>query len=301
MVAWLHADDKIMSIQRLSILGVGLLGGSIGLAVKAAAKDCQIIGYGHRRESLEVALRMGAIDSACDVPTDAVREADLVILCTPVGRIPELLKEIAGFLKLGAIVTDVGSTKRQIVESAESLLPAGVHFVGSHPMAGSEQRGVAHADMNLFKGAMCLLTPTPATDQHALQVVQHFWQSLGMMIHQLSPQAHDEVLALISHLPHLVAAALMRVQPSEGLALAGNGLVDATRIASGDGQLWRDILLDNRDNVKGAIQKLRQELVQVEALLDSSGHGDQLANWLNEAAALRQRLIQARQQGVATK
>ena len=148
--------------NRLSIIGVGLLGGSIGLAVKSAGMKCHIVGYGHRVSTLEKALAMGAIDTVADSLTAAVRDADLVILCTPVGLIPQQLAEIAPALRPGAVVTDVGSTKRSITEAADAVLPDNVRFVGSHPMAGSDKRGVDVARADLFRGATCILTPSAA-------------------------------------------------------------------------------------------------------------------------------------------
>src|SRR5262245_66209272 len=148
-----------MTIQRLSILGVGLLGGSIGLALRKSLSSCKIIGYGHRPQTLEAALKAGAIHEYTSDPTQAVRDCDVTVLCTPVGVFEKLLKQIAPGLKDGAIVTDVGSTKRSVVKMGEQLLPNGTHFVGSHPMAGSEERGVEYARVDLYDGELCMMTP----------------------------------------------------------------------------------------------------------------------------------------------
>lgn len=279
-----------MRPTRLSILGVGLLGGSIGLAWRASASACRIAGYGHRRPSLDKALEFGAIDEAYDDPAAAVRESDLVILCTPVGQFERMLKTISPVLKPGAIVTDVGSTKRSIVRAAEQWLPAAVHFVGSHPMAGSEKRGVEFARADLFDKALCLTTPTPRTDPIAIERVESFWKSLGMRIIRLSPEDHDRDLADVSHLPHAVAAALVAMQRSDALPLAGKGFLDATRIAGGDGALWRDIFHDNRDNVRSSLQRLRDQLDYLQRLLEPE-QADALAAWLDTAAARREALL----------
>src|SRR5580765_4758015 len=196
-----------MVIRRISVLGVGLLGGSIGLAAKSALNDVEIVGYGHRKATLERAVEVGAIDRFEMKVTEAVEGADLVILCTPVGVFEGLIGEIGNALKTGAMVTDVGSTKRSVVAVAERELPEGVHFVGSHPMAGSEKRGVEFARADLFQNALCILTPTGKTEKEALGAVEGFWKALGMRTTRLSPVEHDRLLADVSHLPHALAAA----------------------------------------------------------------------------------------------
>jgi prephenate dehydrogenase len=282
-----------MAFQRLSILGVGLLGGSIGLALKSAANNCKIIGYGHRSETLEQALKLGAIDEMTLDPTEAVRDADLVILCTPVGTFKQLLDKINPALKPGAIVTDVGSTKRSVCRLADKMLPPIVHFVGSHPMAGSEKRGVEAARADLYRGALCITTPTPKTDSNALREVESFWQSLGMRVTRLSPDDHDRLLADVSHLPHLVAAALIATQSDQTQPLAGKGFLDTTRIAGGDGGLWRDIFLDNADHLRISLTKFRQELERIESLLKPE-QAEQLKQYL-DAAARRRKTYDPRQ------
>jgi prephenate dehydrogenase len=279
-----------MQPKRLSILGVGLLGGSIGLAIRSITSTCKIIGYGHRRESLEQARQFGAIDEIALTPAAAVDGADLVVLCTPVGIFARLMKEISPALATGAIVTDVGSTKRSIVQAAEKLPPR-VRFVASHPMAGSEKRSVEFARADLFRNACCITTPTNRTDPAALTAVEEFWKSLGMRIVRLSPEDHDRHLAAISHLPHAVAAALVAMQNPAALELAGKGFIDTTRIAGGDGALWRDIFLDNRDNLAASIQSLEQNLQQLKLWL-AAGDGESIRAWLDDATRRRQRLLE---------
>jgi prephenate dehydrogenase len=276
-----------MELRRLSILGVGLLGGSIGLAWKAISSSCEIVGYGHREDSLRRALEMGAVDKITQDPAAAVREADLVILCTPVGLFNDILTRIGPALAAGSTVTDVGSTKRSVVRSAAERLPAAVSFVGSHPMAGSEKRGVEFARADLFRGAVCIVTPRQATtDVGGLERVTDFWKQLGMRVTQLSPDEHDRLVADISHVPHAVAAALVAMQSDAAMALAGRGFLDATRIAGGDGGLWRDILVDNRDNVRAGIERLQGQLAELLSRLDEKD-GQALKDWLDRAAATR--------------
>jgi prephenate dehydrogenase len=277
-----------MQPKRLSVLGVGLLGGSIGLAAKNRLSQCRVIGYAHRPETLQSALDRGAINEGYDDPCRAVQNADLVVLCTPVGMLGELLDRIVPALAPGAIVTDVGSTKRSVVAHANRAMAGSpARFVGSHPMAGSEKRGAQYAQENLFEGATCVLTPDESTDPDALLAVEAFWANLGMRTRRMSPAEHDRRVADISHLPHALAAALVAMQEGESLALAGKGFADATRIAAGDGGLWRDIFLDNRDNLRASLTRLRASLDEMLACLDAE-KGDNLKAWLDAAAVKRE-------------
>jgi prephenate dehydrogenase len=279
-----------MQPSRLSILGVGLLGGSIGLAAKAAAIPVRVVGYGHRPATLKRAIQSGAIDESASSCKQAVSGADLIVLCTPVGLFEEMLRQVASELAAGAIVTDVGSTKRSVVQLAEKLLPSSVHFVGSHPMAGSEKRGVEYARADLFQGARCILTPTDKTDAVALETVDQFWRTLGMQTERMSPQEHDRRICDVSHLPHAIAAALVAMQTDGALPLAGKGFLDTTRIAGGDGALWRDILQDNRDNLIDVLTRFRGTLDELVRLLEPDQR-DALAKWLDQAAERRAKLL----------
>jgi len=280
-----------MPFQQLTILGVGLLGGSIGLAVRGAIPGCRIIGCGHRRQTLERAVEIGAIDQAQLDPAAAVVGSDLVILCTPVGLFESMLKQIAKSLQPGCIVTDVGSTKRSVASAAESILPTTVDFVPSHPIAGSEKRGVEFARADLFRHGLCILTPTARTRPAATKRIEEFWKSLGMRTLHLDPPTHDRLLADISHLPHLLAAALVTMQEDAALDLCGQGFLDTTRIAGGDGALWRDILVDNADNLRAGVKRLKAQLAAVISLLEP-GQGEALKDWLDAAAQRRKKLLE---------
>lgn len=271
--------------QNLTIIGLGLLGGSIGLAVKDRIRGCKIMGCAHREGSLKDALALGAIDSWTLDPAEAVREADFVVLCMPVSMIGTWIWKIAGHLKAGAVVTDVGSTKAAICYAGEAIQrPA--HFVGSHPMAGSEKKGVAVARADLFDGATCIVTPTSGTDSGAADTVAAFWQTLGCRVVRHDPETHDRLVSLVSHLPHAVAAAVVAVQSDASLDLRGKGFLDSTRVAAGDAELWRDIFTDNRDNVVIAIDRLIAELATLSRTLRSNDPAA-LQQWLAQAARVR--------------
>jgi len=253
----------------ITIVGVGLLGGSLGLAVKAVRPGARIVGVGHRRSSLDEALAVGAADAVTLDAAEGVKTADLVILCTPVGLFEPLLRQMAPALKPRCVVTDVGSTKAGVVRTAERILRDRAAFVGSHPIAGSERRGVSFARGDLFAGKTCILTPTARTPSAALKRVDRFWNELGMRTVQMTPARHDRALARVSHLPHALAALLVNVQNADDLDLAGTGFIDTTRIAGGDPVMWRDICLTNRKALDTAlagyvkhVDKLRKSLAE---------------------------------------
>jgi len=276
--------------RQMTILGVGLLGGSLGLAARSAFPQCKIIGYGHRRQTLEKAIEIGAIDAPETDPAASVEGSDLVILCTPVGIFESLLKQIGPSLSAGALVTDVGSTKRSVANLAESILPKNVDFIASHPIAGSEKRGVEFSRADLFANQLCILTPTAKTNPKVLDKMEGFWRSLAMRIVRINPEDHDRLLADVSHLPHLLAAALVAMQEDAGLDLCGKGFLDTTRIAGGDGGLWRDIFLDNADNLKAGLRRLQAQFLAVEKMLDAK-NADALRDWLDAAAKRREKVL----------
>jgi len=255
-------------IEHVTIIGVGLLGGSVGLAIKARDPEIRVAGVGRRRSSLESALAAGAIDSADLDPAQAVRRSDLVILATPVGAFERHLRAIAPVLHRRAMVTDVGSTKAAVVRSAQRVLGKGGPFVGSHPMAGSEQKGVAFARSDLFAAATCILTPTAHTPGKLTRRIVRFWEALGMRTVQMSPSAHDRAMARVSHLPHVLASLLMTLPNKGDLDISASGFRDTTRLASGDPEMWRDILLTNRKAIIAAIDTFDESLMHLRDLLE---------------------------------
>jgi prephenate dehydrogenase len=275
--------------HRVAILGVGLIGGSIGLALRGRGLASEVIGIGRRSTSLEKALGRGAVDRVTTNLVDGVAGADWVIVATPVDVIVDNVLAAARAAP-GAAITDAGSTKADICrslrrEAAKSELPAplGARFVGSHPIAGDHRTGPEHARDDLFVGRTVVVTPTDETPPGLVERAHDFWKSLGASVELLSPEEHDRALAATSHLPHLVAAALAAATPEEWLRLAGSGWGDATRIAAGDPSLWRQIFGQNREAVIDSLRRFEHCL----AALASALAGD-------DAAALAARLQEAK-------
>lgn len=242
-----------MRLDVLTIVGVGLIGGSIGLAVRQRGLARCVRGVGRRGASLERALAIGALDEAFTDVADAVPGSELIVFCTPVDGIAEQVLAAAPLCGAGCVLTDAGSTKGAIVRAVEARLPAGIAFVGGHPLAGSEKRGPDSADADLFRERVAVLTPTAHTDPFALARVAAFWQALGARVRTMTPDEHDAALAQTSHLPHLAAAALAGVVPEGLLDLAATGLRDTTRIAAGDPSLWSAIFLQNAPALLAAL------------------------------------------------
>ena len=256
-------------IRTIAIVGVGLLGGSAALAAKAHDPRIKVAGVGRRQASLDAALAVGAIDTAHFDAAEAVAGADLVILATPVGAFPQHLQAMAPALGPDTVVTDVGSTKGSVVRSALRALGTTGQFVGSHPMAGSELKGVAYSRADLFSGATCIVTPTAETPPHVVARVEAFWRMLGMRTVRMTPSAHDRAVARISHLPHALAGLLMLLPSKADLDIAATGFRDATRLAGGDPEMWRDIFLTNRVAVLGELEKFAHLLVELRDMIDN--------------------------------
>ena len=255
-----------MQFQKITIAGVGLLGGSLGLAIKRRRLTQQVCGYVRRTASIKDCERVGAMDFATTDLLAAVWDSDLIILCTPLSRMRSLVEQMRPAIKRGAIVTDVGSVKAAVVSDVEALVArAGGHFVGSHPMAGGEKQGVLASRADLFECAMCVVTPTKRTSPAALRKVEKFWKTLGARLLRMTPDAHDALVSRSSHLPHLLAATLVNLVldpklPSEQAQLCATGFRDTTRIASGSPEMWRDIALTNSKHLGRTVDGLVLEL-----------------------------------------
>lgn len=246
--------------NKVTIIGVGFMGGSLGLAIKKHKLAKEVVGFSHRQSTLMQAVKSKAVDQAQSDLQKAVKGADLIILATPVETILKILGQIKGYVKRNCIVTDIGSAKEEIVDAAEKLLPHPDFFVGSHPMVGSEKRGVANAISDLYEGAACLMTPTEKTNQVAKEKVKAFWTRLGMTVKVIAPADHDEILSYVSHLPHLLAYGMVGTVPEKYLDFSSKGFKDTTRIAGSSPQMWSDICLANSKNVLKALDEIVQEL-----------------------------------------
>ena len=260
--------------QKITLVGVGLLGGSLGLAIKERKLAAKVDGFVRRTASIAECEKLGVVNHAtCDLKR-AVADADLVVLCTPIGRMAELVKEMLPALKKGVIVTDVGSVKGVVVNELEPLIASrGAHFVGSHPMAGSEKMGVAAARGDLFVNSLCIVTPSHNSDEVAVEKVSEFWKAVGARLLTLAPGAHDDLVSRSSHLPHVVAAELANyvlspAHPKEQAAVCANGFRDTTRIASGSPEMWRDIAIANRENLGRVLGVFIEDLEEFRLALE---------------------------------
>ena len=261
-------------IKRLSIIGVGLIGGSLARALKAAGACGEVVGYGRNQEALQRALELGVIDRAATDIAAAVTDADVVVLCVPVGTMESLLRQLKPFLGPRTIITDVGSTKGSVVEAAKRVfgsLPA--RFIPGHPIAGTERSGVEASFAELYQKRRVILTPSNATDRDALETVRAMWQQAGAEVIDMLVTHHDEVLAATSHLPHMLAFTLVdtlaRLEDHDDIfRFAAGGFRDFTRIASSNPQMWHDICLNNRDALLKMVQRFTSELNTLATAID---------------------------------
>ncbi len=245
-----------MKFNRITIIGVGLIGGSIGLAVKKKRIAKEVVGVFRRNSTMRKALRKRAVDRAAMNIAEGVKGADIIIIASPVYSIPDLVAEAMRYAKPGAVITDAGSTKSWIMDKVAGFKKPGtaVSFVGSHPMAGSEHAGVEFARPDLLQGSPCIVVRSKGTDGRALNKISGFWKSLGAKVSVMTPREHDRAIALVSHLPHIVAFDLAGSVPDNILKYAAEGFKDTTRVASSDPRLWADIFLSNRKEVLSSIR-----------------------------------------------
>ena len=280
-----------MNFGVVAIVGTGLIGGSIGLGLKERGLATTIIGVGYRKVSINKALKINAIDEGTLKVEDAVKQADIIILATSVNLIPEYAKKIIPLMKKSAILTDVGSTKDYIVSQVNNEIKSTCdgekpNFIGAHPLAGSEQRGIESARPDLFEGSVCVLTPTSLNSKKSITRLSNMWKALGAKISVLTPSKHDEVLALVSHLPHFVASSLAGVIDEKHWKFAASGLRDTTRIASGDPDLWLSISKQNKQEIVKALRRFSKE---VECTINDleNGNDKKLLGRLKKAKTVR--------------
>lgn len=281
----------VVLFERVALVGVGLIGGSLALAARAAGLIGQVTGVGRGEPNLALAKERGIVDRTTRDLAD-VGPVDLVVLAMPVRSTERIARALLPHLRPGTVVTDVGSVKAPIVEVMEALLPADRPFVGAHPIAGTEHSGAAAADPNLFRGARCVLTPTAHTDRGALALVDALWRGVGAQVEQMTPVRHDQTLAWTSHLVHTIAYTLARAieaRDPELLAYAGPSLRDATRVAASSPEMWRDILLTNAGPVGDVMQEFMGQLERLREMIVACDEAE-LERFLRAGQTARKRL-----------
>jgi prephenate dehydrogenase len=290
--------EHLPHFKQAAIIGVGLIGGSLGMVLRRRGMADSVVGIGRRVENLKKAVELGAVDRYVSDAREGVRGADLVVLATPVDTYERHLKDWGACLQPGAIVSDVGSVKGLLVEQVEQWVPDQACFVGAHPIAGREKTGVAAGSVDLFKGARCILTPTPRTNLRALDTIREMWEAAGSRVFSMDPFLHDRVLGAVSHLPHVAAFSLVnalteireRTTPElDLLAYSGGGLRDTTRIAASSPEMWRDICLWNRENLVAFIEVYERYIRHLKQLIQA-GDGPGIEKELERAKQVREQL-----------
>ena len=292
---------KTVLFRRVAILGLGLIGSSLARFLKREGLAQTIVGHARTEATMKTSLKIGFIDRAAATPEEAVRGADLVVIATPVGAYAAIAQAIGPHLAQGAIVTDVGSVKAAVVRDVGPHIPTGVHFVPAHPVAGTEHSGPEAGFADVFKGRWCILTPPPGTDEIAVKKMAEMWRLAGSQVDVMDPEHHDKVLALTSHLPHLIAYCIVGTATDleehlkgEVIKFAAGGFRDFTRIASSDPVMWRDIFLNNREAVLEMAARLTEDLAALQRMI-RWGEGDKIEDILRRARGIRRSIIDAGQ------
>tara|TARA_R110002020_G_scaffold358559_7_gene571009 strand:- start:53466 stop:54389 length:924 start_codon:yes stop_codon:yes gene_type:complete len=291
--------------DRVALIGLGLIASSMFWAMKRGGLAGEITGYARSAETRATAREIGLCDVVHDDITEAVRDADLVVLCVPVGAMGPVMVEIAGALKPGATVTDVGSVKKDVIEKITPHLPEGVHFIAGHPLAGTEHSGPRSGFAELFDNRWCLLVPTEGSDPDAVARLRLFWEGLGANVEEMDADHHDLVLAVTSHAPHLIAYTMVgvaddlgRVTDGEVIKYSAAGFRDFTRIAASDPTMWRDVFLTNKDATLEILGRFTEELFALQRAI-RQGDGDHLFEYFTRTRAIRRGIIEAGQDTAA--
>lgn len=289
------------SFERVALIGIGLIGSSLARVLRRDCPQTRIVACARRAETLDAVRRLDLADETTDDPADSVRDADLVVLATPLSAYEGVGRRIAPALRQGAIVTDVGSVKSAAIEALLPTLPGHARFVPGHPVAGTEHSGPEAGFAELFHDRWCILTPLPDTDPDALAKVRALWELAGMRVATMAPAHHDKVLAVTSHLPHLIAYTIVGTATelgqdlqSEVVAYSAGGFRDFTRIAASDPVMWRDIFLANREAVLELLQRFSEDLTALQRAI-RRGEGDKLHDWFTRTRAIRRSIIEAKQ------
>ncbi|MCQ9207697.1 MAG: prephenate dehydrogenase [Omnitrophica bacterium] len=275
--------------KKITIIGVGLIGGSIGLAVQKKRLAKEVVGVCRRESSRQKAVECKSVNEATLDLEIGIKDADLIIIAAPVGEIVDIARAVITHAKNGSILIDVGSTKETIVKDIEKIIPSNIKFVGTHPMAGSEKSGVEFANDKLFHNSVCVITDTKKTNPEALAVVTKFWNSLGATCEKMPPDKHDHYISFVSHLPHVAAVALTISANPDSLKYAATGFRDTTRIASANPNLWKDIFESNKQALLESIDEYKKALEGIERSIKNSD-STFLVQLLKKAKEIRDRL-----------
>ena len=291
--------------NKMALIGIGLIGSSISHAARRAGLVDTITGHARTVGTRQVAVELGLVDAAYETAGEAVQDADLIVLCVPVGACGAVAREITPYLKSGAIVTDVGSVKESVVSDVAGHIPDGVHFIPGHPIAGTENSGPEAGFAELFDNRWCILTPRPGDDAAATAKLKAFWQGLGSHVEVMAPDHHDMVLAIVSHLPHLIAFNIVnsarhleQVTDKEVIKFSAGGFRDFTRIAASDPVMWRDVFLNNREAVLEMLGRFSEDLTDLQRAI-RFGDGDKLQRLFSEARVVRKSIIESGQDTAA--
>jgi len=291
--------------ERVALIGLGLIGSSLAHVMRRQKLANRITGYARSAETRATAKRIGLVDEIHESATAAVKDADLIILCTPIGAYGRIAEEIGPHLKPDVTVTDVGSVKSAVVRDVGPFMPANVHFIPGHPVAGTEQSGPESGFAELFLNRWCILTPLPDSDAAAVERLEKFWRGCGSNVERMNPEHHDMVLAITSHLPHLIAynivataADIEDVTNSEVIKFSAGGFRDFTRIAASDPTMWRDVFLNNKEAVLETLGRFSEDLALLQRAI-RWGDGDTLFNLFTRSREVRRSIIAAGQETAA--
>ena len=287
--------------NRVALIGLGLIAGSMALAMRRRGLAAEVTGYARTAATRDTARRINLVDRVCDTAVEAVKDADLVVLCVPVGAMGAVAQEIAPHLKPGATVSDVGSVKRAVIDAVQPHMPANVHFVPAHPLAGPEHSGPESGFATLFDNRWCLIVPAEGASPQAVAQLQALWQGMGANVDQMDADHHDLVLAVTSHTPHLIAYTMVgvaddlrRVTDSEVIKYSAAGFRDFTRIAASDPTMWRDVFLTNKDATLEILGRFTEELFALQRAI-RQGDGALLFDYFTRTRAIRRGIIEAGQ------
>jgi cyclohexadieny/prephenate dehydrogenase len=287
--------------KRVALIGLGLIASSMAHAMRRSGCVGEIVGTARSQETRDTAVKIGLCDEVFASSVEAVKDSDLVVLCVPVGVMGSITKDIAGHLKAGATISDVGSTKGAVIAAVREHLPENVNFIPAHPIAGTEQSGPESGFAELFDNRWCLLTPPPGSDPGAIESLTLFWQALGANVEVMDPDHHDLVLAVTSHAPHLIAYTMVgvaddlgRVTDSEIIKYSAAGFRDFTRIAASDPTMWRDVFLTNKDATLEILGRFTEELFALQRAI-RTGDGEHLHEYFTRTRAIRRDIVAAGQ------